>query len=67
MNRKALRVAAAMGASEVVGVCSAGNAQLAQSQGATRCVDYNDQSAMDALVAEVGFDGRAGVGRRGNC
>jgi NADPH:quinone reductase-like Zn-dependent oxidoreductase len=38
--------------SAVVGVCSAANAQLATSQGATRCVDYNDQAAMDALVSE---------------
>ena len=44
-----------MGASEVVGVCSAANAQLVRRQGATRCVDYNDQSAMDATVSEVGW------------
>lgn len=50
----ACQLAAALGASEVVGVCSAANHSLAESQGATRCVDYNDQSAMDELVSEAG-------------
>ena len=64
----ACQLAAAMGAAEVVGVCSAGNAQLARSRGATRCVDYTDPTAMDALAAEgprfnVVYDAATGSGK----
>ena len=63
----ACQLASAMGASEVVGVCSSANHELAKSQGATRCVDYNDPNALDALVAEgakydVVYDAATGSG-----
>ena len=62
------KLSSAMGASEVVGVCSASNRALAESQGATRCVDYNDPAALSALIAEgsrydVVYDAATGSGR----
>ena len=67
----ACQLASAMGASEVVGVCSAANVPLATSQGATRCVDYNDKEAMDALLAEgkrydLVYDAATGSGQGEN-
>ena len=37
-----VRLAKAMGAAEVVGVCSSANAELVMGAGATQVVDYND-------------------------
>lgn len=63
----ACRLAKAAGASEVVGICSAGNASLVMGEGATRCVDYSDAAAMEALAAEganfdVVYDAATGSG-----
>ena len=48
----AIQMAAAMGASSVVGVCSARNADFVRSLGATSTIDYNAQPISAALQKE---------------
>ena len=51
-----VQLAARLGAREVVGVCSKGNAELVLQLGATRCVDYADADAYAALTRDGRFD-----------
>jgi NADPH:quinone reductase-like Zn-dependent oxidoreductase len=61
----AVQLAKAMGASEVVAVCSAANHELCTKLGASRCVDYNDAAGWRALVSDrfdVVYDCASGSG-----
>ena len=63
----ACQLARAVGASEIVAVCSAANASLVESQGATRVVAYDDGERTSALLAEgarfdVVYDAATGSG-----
>jgi NADPH:quinone reductase-like Zn-dependent oxidoreductase len=51
-----IQIARKLGAAEIVAVCSAGNFPLVQGLGATRCADYGDAQAYDALVDGSRFD-----------
>jgi len=64
----ALALARAAGADEIVAVCSAANAELARSRGATACVDYGDAAKMRAFAEssagrfDVVYDAATGSG-----
>jgi NADPH:quinone reductase-like Zn-dependent oxidoreductase len=51
-----VQLAKAIGASEVVAVCSQANAELVSSLGATRVVDYRDPASMEAMRTTSRFD-----------
>ena len=52
----AVQLAKALGASEIVGVCSSNNFELVLNAGATRCVDYKDPTAYAAMLNTDKFD-----------
>ena len=52
-----VQVAAALGAAEIVGVCSGRNAELVRRLGATRVVDYTQESLAEAFGGEGGGEG----------
>jgi len=51
-----VQLAKALGAKEVVGLCSKANHDLVMSHGATRCVDYGDPEAYAAMLERDRFD-----------
>ena len=51
-----IQLAKAIGASEVVAVCSASNAELCTQLGADRVVDYRDAAAFRSMKADSRFD-----------
>lgn len=51
-----VQLAKAIGASEVVAVCSEANHALVTKLGASRCVDYRDERAYEEMVRTSSFD-----------